>query len=74
MSPIRLRIREIREERGFSQEQLANLAGVRQATVSELERRRGGRVDLDVVEKLAAALGVEPGDLIVREPKKGKKG
>lgn len=73
MSPIRLRIREVREERGFSQEQLANLAGVRQATVSELERRRGGRVDLDVVEKLAAALGVEPGDLIVREQKKGKK-
>lgn len=74
MSPIRLRIRELREALGLSQEELANRAGIRQATVSELERRRGGRVDLDVVEKLAAALNVEPGDLIVREPtKRGKK-
>jgi hypothetical protein len=32
----------------------------------------GGKVDLDVLERIAAALGVEPGELIARE-KKGRR-
>ncbi len=74
MSPIRLRLRELREAKGWSQVRLADEASTRQATISDLENNRAKRIELDLIERLAAALGVEPGDLIVREPKKGKKG
>lgn len=68
MSPIAFRIRELREAAGLSQAQLAERAGVRQATVSELETGKSRRL-LDVIDKLARALRVEPGELLQRAPK-----
>jgi DNA-binding Xre family transcriptional regulator len=69
MSPIRVRVRELREALNLTQEQLAERAGgVRVATISALENGRVGRVELRILEQLAGALGVEPGFLIVREP------
>jgi transcriptional regulator with XRE-family HTH domain len=70
MSPLRFRVRELRESKGLSQAQLANEAGARQATISDMETGRTKRVDIALLERLAAALGVEPGALIVREPKR----
>lgn len=67
---IRLRVREIREARGLSQEQIARAAKVRQATLSAIENGRTTRVDLRVLERLADALGVDPGFLIERLPAK----
>ena len=73
MSPIVVRIREVREARGLTQEMLAVRADTRQATISDLETGRTGRVDLDLLERIARALGVEPGELIVREPAKASR-
>lgn len=76
MSPIRLRVRELREAQGWTQEELALRAGsMRIATISALENDRVGRVELSVVERLAEAFGVEPGFLFIREgkPARGKK-
>jgi transcriptional regulator with XRE-family HTH domain len=70
MTPIVVRIREIREAKGWTQELLAERAGTRQATISDLETGRTGRVDLDLLERIATALEVEPGALLVREPKR----
>lgn len=70
MSPIRVRIRELRERRGLSQQALGELAGVRQATISELESGKKQRIDFGILERLAVALGVEPGELLVREKRK----
>lgn len=66
MSPIRLRLAELREERGLSQQALGELAGVRQATISELESGKKQRLDFRILERLAVALRVEPGQLIER--------
>lgn len=69
MSPVRIRLRELREAQGLTQQALAERTGVRQATVSQIESGTS-RVDLDVLERLADALGKEPGELLVRETKR----
>lgn len=64
VTPIRLRgLREERKKKGLSQLALGELAGVRQATISELESGRGEWTS-ETLEKLAKALGVGPEALI----------
>jgi len=53
-----LRIRDLRIERGMSQEELADVLGMRQEAVSALERKGPKRISTAV--KVAAALGVSP--------------
>jgi transcriptional regulator with XRE-family HTH domain len=67
---IRLRVRELREAKGMTQEQLARAAKVRPATLTQIENARTTRVDLRVLERMAYALGVDPGFLIERVPAK----
>jgi transcriptional regulator with XRE-family HTH domain len=64
--PLRLRIRELRDAKGWSQDELARRAQVRQATISNFERGKTRSVDLDVLDRIAAALRVDPAFLIVR--------
>jgi transcriptional regulator with XRE-family HTH domain len=68
VTPIEVKLREYRERKGLSQAQLGKLAKVRQGTISDLETGKGRRVDLDVLERLAAALGVKATSLL-RESK-----
>ena len=78
MSPISFRLKALREEAGLSQADLANLAGIRQATVSDLESGKSRRL-LDVIDKLCRTLSeelgrdVQPGELLQREPPKRKR-
>lgn len=66
MSPLVLRIRELREALGLTQAELAERAGVRRATVNRIENARVSAIDLEVLDKLASALRVEPGFIVVR--------
>ena len=66
MSPLVLRVRELREALGLTQAELAERAGVRRATVNRIENAKVTAIDLEVLEKLADALGVEPGFILVR--------
>jgi putative transcriptional regulator len=66
MSPIAVTLREKRLEAGLTQTELAEKAGVRQATISELETGETRRVDLDVLDRLCKALKCQPGDLLKR--------
>jgi transcriptional regulator with XRE-family HTH domain len=66
MSPIVVRLRELREKAGLSQQALADLAGVRQGTISELESGKKQRLDFGILDRLCAALRVEPGELLSR--------
>lgn len=66
MTPLQLRIAELRAVKGWTQEQLAETAGVSRVTVVRIESGRSRRVDLDVLEKLADALGVDPGYLVAK--------
>jgi len=65
VTPIRLRVRELREAKGWTQGELAEKAETHQPTISALESGRSTRVDLPVIERVARALGVSPGYLFV---------
>ena len=69
VTPIMVRIEELRTARNWSQAELARRAGVPQATISRIEARKTGGISFNTLAKLAKALGCDPGYLIV---KKGK--
>ena len=70
MSPIRLRVAELRQAKGWTQKELAERAGIARHTVMRVESETNRRLDFDVLEKLAAAFDVDAAYLIVTEPKK----
>ena len=74
MTPIYVRLRKFREAAGLSQLALGELAGVRQATISELETGKTRRIDMDVLDRLCAALNVTPGELLERETPPKRRG
>ncbi len=67
MTPIVLRVRELREAKGWSQHRLSQKAGIRRATLSAIENNQTTGVDFETLEKLAEALGCDPGYLIVKK-------
>lgn len=67
MTPLTLRIRELREVKDWSQAELARRSGVDQAIISRLERGETQSINLPNLEKLAKALGCDPGYLIVKK-------
>jgi Predicted transcriptional regulators len=50
------RLKEIREEQGFSQEELAEISGVSSSIISEIENDRSEVTKTDTLVKLADAL------------------
>jgi transcriptional regulator with XRE-family HTH domain len=68
MAPLILRLREWRERRGLTQKQLAEAAGIRRATVSDMERGIPGGVDFETLLKLCTALDASPADLFPDKP------
>ncbi len=57
------RVRAVRTERGWSQEELADRAGLHRTYISSLERGQRN-VSLENIRHLADALDVSPGDLL----------
>lgn len=55
-------IRQLRQARGFTQEQLANAADVDRRYMSDVENGRRN-ISLSVIERLATALGISLTDL-----------
>ena len=64
MTPVIIRLREWRERRGLSQEELADAAQTHQKTVSNLETGKTQRIEFDLLQRLADALRCKPKDLI----------
>ena len=57
------RLREVRRERGLSQEELADRAEISLGTVARLERQRKAACRGRTVARLAAALGEQPASI-----------
>lgn len=70
--PVRFRLQEILDSREppLSQRALARCSGISLVTVNAIANNRTTRVDLETIDKLAAVLGVAPGELIVRKQAK----
>ena len=65
MSPIEVRLRELRRDRDLTQVQLATRTGIDQATISRIEAGTSG-IDFDVLDRLCTALRCQPGDLLIQ--------
>lgn len=59
------RIRELRDARGLTQGQLADMVGVGWQTIQRLEQP-GAKLSTQRIEQIAAALGVEPLEVLER--------
>ena len=57
------RLRWLRQQRGYSQQQLADIANVEQSTVRRIERVQRAPT-LDLLISLSRALGLEVRDLV----------
>jgi transcriptional regulator with XRE-family HTH domain len=57
------KVRLFRNRNGLSQERLADEAGLHRTYIGSIERAERN-VSIDNIEKLAKALGVQPGDLL----------
>lgn len=66
LSPVTIRLRELREARDLTQSALSELSGVPQATISRIESGTSA-IDLGVLERLAVALDVDAAFLIRHE-------
>ena len=64
MSSLKVRVRQERQRRGWTQQELADRVGVRRATISDLERRTVRRLNLGLLERIAKALRVPAKRLI----------
>ena len=58
------RVRFERIKRKYSQEKLAELAGIGRSTLTQIEAQTSSPT-LDVVDKIATALGYEPYELLI---------
>ena len=59
---VGLNVRNLRNSRGLSQEQLALVAEVDRSYISEIELAKNS-ASIDVLERIADALGVDPKEL-----------
>ncbi len=57
-------LRQARERRFLTLRELADLAGVAYVTIWRMEHETTGAARMSTVRALAAALGIEPGELV----------
>jgi transcriptional regulator with XRE-family HTH domain len=61
-------LKRFRQDKGFTQQEFADLAGVKRGTIARYESGEGG-IDAKTIEAFAKALGVEETDLVQAETK-----
>ncbi len=64
--PARFQLREIIDSLGLTQSEVARRAGVSYPTINAMYGNRATQVLLETLDKVATAIGKQPGDLIVR--------
>ncbi len=66
--PIGRRVRELRESVGINQTQLADAVGVHRVTIARIETNAKFNPSLELLQKLAGALGCRVVDLVADVP------
>lgn len=61
------RLRQARQEKGYSQEELADRSGLHRTYVGSVERSERN-ISIDNMERLAIALGIDTIELLRAEP------
>ena len=69
MTPVEIRLKEVRQATELTQAQLAEKTGLDQGHISRIEKGTG-QISLDVLDRLCKALKCEPGDILVRKRKR----
>lgn len=64
---IKLRVKEIAEAQGLNIQALSDKTGISYSTILDFWHDRVRRIDKSTLMRLCIALGVQPGDVIVRE-------
>jgi putative transcriptional regulator len=64
---VRLQVKEIAQRQKMTQKALAERSGVTLQLLNRYWNNNVQRVDLEELNKIAVALGVKPGDLIVSD-------
>ena len=67
MTPVTVRVKELRIGRGWTQAELAKKAGITRAALSRIENGQTKGIDFDTLDNLANALEVHPAALIERK-------
>lgn len=65
-APMKLRLKELRWQRGWTQREVADMAGMSQSYYTELENHRK-QINANRLESLARVFGVEPHQLIAND-------
>lgn len=70
----RFRLKEALDEAGMTQTEMFRKSGVSLTTINRMCANLTSQVSLRTLDRLAAVLRIQPGDLITREPLKGRSG
>lgn len=65
---VTFRLREVLDQRGISQSEASRQSGVSFATINRMCTNATRQVSLDVLDQLSSWLGIDPGELLEREP------
>jgi len=59
LDEVGIKIKELRKDKGLTQEQLASIAGISRVTLGKLERAQLGSITLKTIDIILDALGYE---------------
>ena len=59
LDEVGTKIKELRKDKGLTQEQLATIAGISRVTLGKLEREQLGSITLKTIDIILDALGFE---------------
>ncbi len=74
MIPVRLKLRELAERKGFNMSRLQRRSGLTMGMIRRYWLNETGEVKLDALGMLAQLLEVKPGDLLTDEPEQAENG
>jgi putative transcriptional regulator len=71
---IRLRLREILEDRGMTQTELQLLTRLGYSSINAMYHNKTERVEFDTLDALCVALKIQPGELLEYVPDRSRRG